>query len=69
MKKSPVLAPPAGAQGAAGTTVGSATARLIADRNDVAIVELDGNYDETLANGDINDGKTALGLLRGRARG
>ncbi len=50
------LAPPAGAQGSAGTTVGSATAHLIADRNDVAVVELDGNYDETLANGDINDG-------------
>src|SRR5689334_6934803 len=39
---------------AAETTVGAATAHLVADRGHVAVVELTGGYDEKLANGDVN---------------
>jgi uncharacterized repeat protein (TIGR01451 family) len=38
----------------AATSVGAATARLVADRGHVAVLELDGNYDQTLPNGEGN---------------
>ena len=38
-----------------GTTVGDATARQVAEREQIAVIELSGDYDQNLPNGEVND--------------